>query len=251
MNKEYTYIDGKVIVKDENGTQNPIEYYDNLDEVLIQENLIETMEKKISKLEKESEDYKKHNKKHYIPIIFPFGLLATLIGPAYAYWLGNTDIYVSSVNTIFGTMNEAVLYSCFSTLFLPILSLLELQMYHYYKNSKKDEKGINSELEFLKQQIIIEKQKLFELEKEKTKNREDKRFRSVKVEDLEELKALKSCLDLYYDLGYNGEKYYKYYLQGKLDNKLGRYYNDTGIEAAKEYLEEKGPTLVKKKNPKE
>ena len=32
----------------------------------------------------------------------------------------------------------------------------------------------------------------------------------------------------------NYEKYYKYYLQGKLDNKLGRYYNDTKIEAAKE-----------------
>ncbi len=119
-------------------------------------------------------------------------------------------------------------------------------MYRDYKNSIKEEKGINSEIEFLKQQIIIEKQKLFELEKEKTKNREDKRFKSVEVDDLEKLKALKSYLNLYYDLGYNGEKYYKYYLQGKLDNKLCKYYNDVGIELAKEYLEEKVSTLVKK-----
>ena len=47
MNKEYIYIQGKVIVKDENGTQTSLEYYDNLDKVLIQENLIESMEDKI------------------------------------------------------------------------------------------------------------------------------------------------------------------------------------------------------------
>lgn len=52
-------------------------------------------------------------------------------------------------------------YSCLiSILFLPILSSIELQMYRDYKNSIK--KGNNSELEFLKQQIIIEKQRLFE-----------------------------------------------------------------------------------------
>lgn len=55
-------------------------------------------------------------------------------------------------------------------------------------------------------------------------------------------------MNLYYDLGCNGKKYY---LQGKLDNKLCRFYNDTGIEVAKEYFLEKGHTLLKKKNSKE
>ena len=251
MNKEYIYIAGKVIVTDENGTQNSVEYYDNLDEVLIQENLIETMEDKISKLEKESKDYKKYNKKHYIPIVLPLSILTTTIGiPAIAYLLGDTDVYVSSINTIFGPINRAVLYTLSTSTLLPFISLEELRMYRDHKNSIKEEKGINSELEFLKQQIIIEKQKLSELKKEKTKNRDDKEFKSVEVDDLEKLKALKSYLNLYYDLGYNGEKYYKYYLQGKLDNKLCKYYNDIGIELAKEYLEEKGHTLVKKKNTK-
>lgn len=54
-------------------------------------------------------------------------------------------------------------------------------------------------------------------------------------------------MNLYYDLGCNGKKYY---LQGKLDNKLCRF-NDTGIEVAKEYFLEKGHTLLKKKNSKE
>ena len=43
MNKEYTYFNGKAIIRNENGNQPPIEYYDNLDAVLVQENVIETM----------------------------------------------------------------------------------------------------------------------------------------------------------------------------------------------------------------
>ena len=40
MNKGYTYIDGKVIISDENGNHTQSEYYDNLDKVLVQENVI-------------------------------------------------------------------------------------------------------------------------------------------------------------------------------------------------------------------
>ena len=80
MNKEYTYIDGKVIISDENDNKTQSDYYDNLDEVLVQENLIETMEEKIQELEKESQSYKKSNKKHYIPVIFPMVALMSTIG---------------------------------------------------------------------------------------------------------------------------------------------------------------------------
>ena len=54
MNKEYTYINGKVIISDENGNKTQSEYYDNLDEVLVKENIIETMEDKIEELKKSS-----------------------------------------------------------------------------------------------------------------------------------------------------------------------------------------------------
>lgn len=65
--------------------------------------------KRISKLEKDSEDYQKYNKKHYIPIMLPFSMLTiTIVSPAIIYWLCDTDIYVSSINTILETMNEAV-----------------------------------------------------------------------------------------------------------------------------------------------
>ena len=252
MNKVYTYIDGKAIIKDENGNQIPIKYYDNLDEVLVQENVIETIEDRITDLEKKAINYKKYNKKHYIPILLPLTILMITIGvPAMFYGLGKTGVYINTINTIFGPMNEALLYiSLFSTLYLPFVSLMELRSYRQYKDSLKEEKGVNSELEFLKKQIIEEKEKLVELTKEKSNTEENKEFRIVQVDDLERLRALKSWLNLYYDLGYNGEKYYDYYQKGKLDAKLGKYYNAKGVEVAKDYLEEKGPVLAKRRNHK-
>jgi hypothetical protein len=59
-----------------------------------------------------------------------------------------------------------------------------------------------------------------------------------------------NTINLYFDLGYNREKYCRYYLQGKLASKLGKYYNEAGVEVAKEYLEEKGPTLINQKKQK-
>ena len=57
MNKEYTYIDGKVIVEDTEGNKKQVEYSDKLDEILVQENLIENMEDRILELEEASQYY--------------------------------------------------------------------------------------------------------------------------------------------------------------------------------------------------
>ncbi len=248
MNKEYIYIDGKAIIKDDKGNQVPIEYYDNLDKVLVQENLVETMEKRIKELEKESEQYKKYNKKRYIPTIFPMAAIIAIIGaPIMAYFLGDTSVFTSQIDTVFGTMNKALFFSIFfSTVLLPLGAFLEAHMYYIYKRAIKEEKGINSELELLKKEIVVEKEKLINLQKEKTRDEENKEFRVVTVDDLKVLEDFKNLRQLYFDLGYNGEKYYKYYQNGILDNKLGEYYTEDGIEIAKQYLEEKGPTLTKK-----
>lgn len=250
MNKEYTYIDGKVIISDENGKKTLIEYYDNLDDVLIQENVIETMENRIAELEKNSQFYKKNNRKRYIPFALPIAAFMSTVGfSLMAYFLTDTNLFMSSIDTSFGIVNEGVLYSSiFSSIFLPLGTVLEVMFYQQYKDEKRKEKGTNSELEFLQKQIIEEKQKLEDLKKEKKRAKEDKEFRVVEVDDEQQLKALKSYLSLYFDLGYNVEEYFKYYQHGKLDKKLRKYYTDKGIDVAKEYLEEKGPTLVRRKS---
>lgn len=249
MNKEYTYIDGKVIVEDENGNKKVREYNNKLDKILVQENVIEAMEDQILILEEESKYYEKINPKRYIPIILPVGLLTLAIAPSVILSLvEGINIFTTTIDTVFGTINKAAVSTlAMAVPTIPLVSIFELAFYNQYRDSQQKEKAVNSELEYLKKQIILEKEKLETLQKEKTNEETKKEFKVVKVNDLQALQTLKNSLYLYYDLGYNGEKYYKYYLQGKLDRKLDKYYNDTGIEIAKEYLEENGPQLVKRK----
>jgi thiamine pyrophosphokinase len=120
--------------------------------------------------------------------------------------------------------------------------------YTNFKEREKKGKGINSELSFLKKQIKIEKEALANLQKEKSRDQEETEFRTTKVDDSKQLEALRTNLELYYDLGSNEEKYYRYYQQGKLDKKLQKYYGETDVELAKKYLEEKGPVFIKRRN---
>ncbi len=251
MNKEYIYVDNKVIIIDENGEKKVAEYYDGLDDILVQENLIETLEDKSIELERKSRLYKKNNMKHYIPFFLPMTLLITTVGANLLFYgLTGSNSFSTQINTRFGTFSSGQFLSMISSiLFLPVAALLEFDTYRQYKRSLKEEKGVNNELEFLKKQLLEEKQVLEDLKIKKQENNkiDEKEFKVVKVDDKQQLDTLNSNLYLYFDLGYNEEKYLKYYQQGKLDEKLKDSYNDLGIEIIKETLEEKGPTLVKRK----
>ena len=249
MNKEYTYIDGKVILRDDNGNQTLTEYYDNLDDVLIQENLIETMENEIEKsnnkyleLSNETKGCKKTNltKK----VILPHAILTiiALFIPAILELL----IPVPLSSTIIP--NFKVWLTAFSFVLTQMLvTPMTLQNYSSYNESLKKKNGIQTELKHLNEQLMKEKQKLQSLIENKTKQKENKEFRVVKVNDLEQLKELRNNIAFYYDLGYNQEKFYKYFERDNLDKKLNSYYTEEGVKEAKEYIESTAPQLVKKK----
>ena len=120
---------------------------------------------------------------------------------------------------------------------LPFGLFIELVIYRNYKHLLKKEKGINSELEFLKKQVIVEKEKLNTLKKGKNIDKNNEKIRVVEVSDLELLKRLKKLLDLYFDLGYNEDAYYKYYQNTKdLLSKL-EFYFDFDLKEKENYLE--------------
>ena len=50
MNKKVIYYDGKVLVEDENGNEREVVSCDNIDDILVQENLIETIQNVINAL---------------------------------------------------------------------------------------------------------------------------------------------------------------------------------------------------------
>lgn len=249
MNKGYTYIDGMVIISDGNGNHTQSEYYDNLEKVLVQKNVIEAMESRIQELIEESEIYPIIEKK-FIPYKLYYILGTLLTAPPLTLWyITGTNPYIYNIDTTLGSVNLVLLLTAsVSIMGLPLGTLFTVTDYLDYKERVKKGNGINSELEFLKLQLEKEKETLARLQEEKTRDKENTEFRSALVNDKEQLEKLRKTLELYYDLGANKEKYCRYYQQGKLQEKLQDNYSETDIELAKEYLEEKGQALVKKRN---
>ena len=100
---------------------------------------------------------------------------------------------------------------------------------------------------YLKKQIVIEKVKLEELRKEQTITSETHELKSEKVDDLERLKELRYKLSIYNCLGYNMDKYYRYYQAGRLEEKLSGQYDESSISEIREYFETKDSSPLKKK----
>jgi len=250
MNKNCIYMDDKVIITDENGNYTVSEYYDNLDKVLVQENVIEEMEKRIQKLTKESKKNPFLEKK-YIPIYLYPAIIAPLVAPPLAiYSITGNNPYLCYIDTVFGSVNEVLFHSLLVfVLAFPFCSgLTLLDYFHNYKPNIKKAQGINSELKFLENQIEKEKEILFSLQEVKTKDKDISKLKSTEVDDIQQLEELKSRLMLYNNLGSNRKKYLRYYKQGKLEQKMQKHYSETDIKLAKEFLEEKGPVLVRKRN---
>jgi len=243
MNKEYICKDDKVLIIDENGKQKITDYSDNIEKILLQENEIEVIEENIKNLEKDISKFKKKSK---IKIFLPY-IILFIITLAYSLILGN--LISPTINTIrFGEISSTLFFAPVTTTVLGIiLGFFSLMDYIDEKSNKKDYDGKIVQLECLKKDLEDSKEYLNELKNDKTVTISNTEFLRQDLNTVEYLKNFKAYLSMYYDLGYNREKYYKYLQKGKLKDKLGKYYTDKGIEMVKEYLEEKGPQLVKKK----
>ena len=62
MNIEYTHVNNRAIIKDENGKSKIVPYYDKLYETLLNENCIEELEKQLNTTIEDKEKLKKHLK---------------------------------------------------------------------------------------------------------------------------------------------------------------------------------------------
>ena len=252
MNKDYTYIDGKAIIRDENDNQVLTDYYDNIGEVLAQENVVENIEERIKIIEdkiKFIENWNTKNiKKKYYFILLCTILIIVFGVPAIFYLFGNIGVYTNIIKTSFGPMNEALMYiAIFSAFFVTSVSIAELSFCKIYKNILKERDGLNIELEFLKKQIVKEREKLNLLSREKVSSKKDYSFKSFTVNDTEKMQELDKSSNLYFDLGFNMDKYYGYYRKGKLSAKLRKSYDANRIEAANEYFERNKHILARKR----
>ena len=245
MNKEYTYIDGKVIVEDTEGNKRPVEYSDNLDKILVEENRIEVLEDKIKTLEEESMEYNKNSKYNKLfpwLILGVFTLMPTLSFKILIPMILGSNIVDSATRELYiGTPDFSTLASIFFTAYLsPLGILLSSTLFRRNKYDLKSEKGRELALKSLKEDLALAKENLEKLQEEKTTvNKIEKGFRIEEVKDTEVLKYIEGSINLYHDLGYNGEKYYRYYQKyGTLPKKAQENYTELGQKMIMDYIEE-------------
>lgn len=168
MNKEYININGNAIIIDEKGYARQVEYYDDLEEVLIQENIIEESKQKMNKIEKELAN-NKHKK--FFPSYLIIGFLATACTPLCVKAFGDSSLLMNSINTIFGEMSMSSFITLVAgTLSIPISTVLTAIDYHLYKNNKANDENKKIELVFLKKTINNCNSKIAELKMTKTKS---------------------------------------------------------------------------------
>ena len=230
MNKGYTYIDGKVVVSDDQGNQRQIDYYDNLEEVLVEENIIEELYQRlgfVNDLIAEHECDRKNRKPLFL-IAFAILILAIVGIDKIAF---NSSI---SFSTLFGVIGVG----------LPMTALFDYYLYCKHKEKTETLNRFEDEKEIIKLQIEQEKEKLHQLEENKTRNNEDLNNKSVNIDYREKLEKIREFIR---SLKYHTNDYYELYEKGLLEEALGIKYGKEGLEVVKQFLDEQGPKLTRKK----
>lgn len=249
MNNEYVYKDGKALIIDENDNQKTVDYYDNLDDVLVQEDVIEQLENEIKQLEDELSSYKKPSKfSRWLWILMPF-LIFTFVPLIFSQIMGPIFLKNMIIEAVFfGSIKTMDLIGIImSATFSPFGAFYSLMLYKREKEIDKEQNGKKIQLEYSKKELVQLKEEVEQLKLDKTNSKKTEEFYVSKVDSKEELKKLRNYLVFCYNLGYNEQKYFKYYQQGKLDRYLEKTKTDAGIKFINKHFEEKGPTLVKKK----
>lgn len=252
MNKEFILLGNQAIVRDSNDNLKKVDYTDNLEDKLIQENIIETMEKDAILLDSKINEQEKTVKKVFIPWKLILGLLIVLVvipGAIYAVNnIFNINLFTIVFDTTLASFKLSSIYLYFCVPFITFLSLIETTLnYISHRENKKNLNGMKKQVQFLKRSIIEQKEKLAIMNKDKTyvNHCDELKVKTINLD--EQLNSLKNRLILFYNFGHNEKKYYRLYKRGRLTKKMSKKYNDKGIELIKRTIAEEKDKAVKRK----
>lgn len=243
MNREIITINNLTIVEDEKGNKKQIDNCDNLSEILIQENIIEELENNKeeltttilelqNKLKIMKDNYKFFkNISRVLCVVFP--LLLYVISDKYG--LSNL------VLTNFGNLPISIFLS--GVISLVGIGFLDSVLLAWKSDIKIDEKkigGNEKQYEYITKELAKQKELLEKLhnEKEKIKTNDSHELEITKINDKDRLNDLEYYMDLYYNLGYNYDKFLKYYNNGILREKMGKRYTYEKKELIENYFKE-------------
>lgn len=232
MNKSYEYKNNgqQVEIKDDSGKTKTIEYKKNLDEILVQENIVEQIQKDI-----ESSRY------------------------ALGYQENKKEIQQTRINNILkiliSTITGTIIISIFVREFLILLALgivcgivstfAEIKEFHEIKNTIN---AITVKLHIFEERLHNEKIVLDNMKKNEKeyspKQKDDTYFKSLNESELLKLKSEEIVV---YQAGYYIDAFYQAYEKGTLKDILLDEYNQTEFETIEYICRTQGPILARKK----
>lgn len=242
MYVDFASKDKDAQIIDENNRISTKENTDNLEEILKKENLIEKMELEIKKLE-EANDYKNsENVSSLYPLVL-FVFTPIILSAITLHYIEGWQSFLRMAALSNNILEYFIPLGLTMLLVAPIPGIgYTVSNFLINIKKRKNQKAREIKLNYLKKEIKKQKEILEKLEQDKTLSQENKIFRIVKINDLDQMKSLKSSLELCQQIAFNEKKLYKSYT----DNKLDKYYNGEELDLATEYFEEKGPVLSKR-----
>lgn len=237
MNSTYScFENGKVLVTNENGKQIYIDNYDNIDEILAEENVIESIGKKMNELQDMQKKYEKINKRKFIPIMIIISFIISKF-----------------VLPIIFNSFELIIYNSFlssnliNVLLLSFAVVGDTALFLKHKQNIKKQKGINSELFYLEHCLKKENSKMKKLLRNSKHQKSSKTSININVRSSDKIDDINRYLDFYYNIGYNSDRYYNYYINDNVSRIIKKKYTEEDLDLVRDYFENQSNSHVKKK----
>ena len=193
MNKEFVILDDKVVVSDDKGSLKELDNYDNITEILKEENIIEGIEEKIKKLNMCDEnlkpikgEVKKYIKMFLIPVLI---LLGSEITTRYIF-----HAPVPTVEIAIGNLSTPVAMAGFIAFWGGVFcGAVVLKQYLDNKDIYKRKNGYRKSIEYLNERLVTEKEELNELNNQKREVKTDNsKGQIMKLEESRTLEDIES-----------------------------------------------------------
>ena len=250
MNMNYYTNDVKAIVSDENGELKEVDNYDNINDVLSQENVIETITDTIDNLNAHKAEISKP--KHKFNFGKKFGI--TLIAAPLIWGLINKFILGNPLPAVafkFGTIVTPVLLSMGFAIIVGAAAIPFTIMNRIEKKMDANHvKGIEEAINYLTKKKEEEQAKLDDLLSKSTITVSNTpEIKRIVLHDVANLKDIMKYSFIYYRVGSKFNVFNQVYQDGKLDELLR---SNNSLDELNDYvkvIEELGPQYVKEFKP--
>lgn len=249
MNIAYVNHNGKILVTDDKGVLTERDYQNDIQEVLVQENVVESIDNRIDKQHDKIHKYRANKKKTWIMplmytgiyLVFPWitTLISTLTGGTMEYY----ESFLGSIPVPLGVSFVMGGAGLFVTHIFVIYDKI-VKKKDYYKRE-----SIKPTIKYLEAKKEEAKEHLNELEENANNqiviNSRIMNNKPILIYDIDRLSEIDKYITVHDLIGKNFSKIYRSYKSGKLDDLLKKMNELSNRQMYLDYIEERGPQLVK------